>query len=106
MGVWKAERLGGLQVHDHLEFCRKLHREIARLFTAQDAIDIGGGATIQVYRVDSVGEQTAVSGKVRCRIDRRYVVSCRREVITWRHGGVAVRGARSRATACGASACS
>ena len=25
----KAERLGSLEVHDHLELCRKLHRKIA-----------------------------------------------------------------------------
>ena len=31
MGYGKAERLGGLAVQDHLEFHRKLHREIARL---------------------------------------------------------------------------
>jgi hypothetical protein len=41
----KAERLGGLEVYDHLELGRKLHREIARLRAAQDAIDIGGGTT-------------------------------------------------------------
>ena len=29
-GYGKAERRGGLAVHDHLEFCRELHREIAR----------------------------------------------------------------------------
>ena len=75
----KTERLGGLEVYDHLELGRKLHREIARLRAAQNAIDIGGGATPGVYRVGSVSEQTAVSGKVRCDIDRRYVVSgCRR----------------------------
>src|SRR6516165_10563427 len=74
----KAERLGGLAVHDHLEFCRQLYREIARLLAAQNAIDIGGGATKDVYRVDSVGEQAAFSGKVRFIIDRRYVVSGRR----------------------------
>src|ERR1700731_4264784 len=61
----EAERLGGLEVHDHLELGRKLHREIGRLRAAQNAIDIGGGATKDVYRVDSVGEQAAVSGKVR-----------------------------------------
>jgi hypothetical protein len=33
-GHRKAERLGGLEVHGHLEFCRKLHREIARLGAA------------------------------------------------------------------------
>ena len=60
----KAERLGGLAVHDHLVFRRKLYREIARLRAAQDAIDIRGGATNDVYRVGSVGEQTAVSDKL------------------------------------------
>jgi hypothetical protein len=44
-GYGKTERLGGLEVHDHLEFCRKLHREIVRLLAAQDAIDIGRAAT-------------------------------------------------------------
>src|SRR5215831_40506 len=74
----EAERLGGLEVHDHLEFCRKLHREIARLRAAQKAIDISGGTTKAIYPVGSVGEQTAVSGKDRVRIDRRYIVSGRR----------------------------
>ena len=41
----KTERLGGLAVHGHLELGRKLHRKIARLCAAQNAIDIGGGAT-------------------------------------------------------------
>jgi hypothetical protein len=36
----KAERRGGLAVHEHLELGRELHREIARLLAAQDAIDI------------------------------------------------------------------
>ena len=71
----KAKRLGGLEVHGHLVFHRKLNREIARLLAAQYAIDIGGGATKEVYHVGSVGQQAAVSGKVR---DRRYVVSGRR----------------------------
>src|SRR6516225_8912173 len=75
----KAERLGGLEVHCHLELGRKLHREIAGLLAAQNAIDIRGGATKEVYLVGSVGEQAAVSDKVRCDIDRRYVVSGRRQ---------------------------
>ena len=33
-GYGKTERLGGLEVHDHLELGRKLHREIARLRVA------------------------------------------------------------------------
>src|SRR5215470_14457679 len=68
---------GGLAVHGHLELGRKLHREIARLLAAQDAIDIGGRASPDVYEVDSVGEQAAVSDKVRLRIERRYAVSGR-----------------------------
>jgi hypothetical protein len=44
----EAARLGGLEVHDHLVFHRKLHREIARFRAAQNAIDIGGGATPRV----------------------------------------------------------
>ena len=58
---------------------RKLHREIARLRAAQDAIHIGGSATEGVYLVSSVGEQAAVSDKARCDIDRRYLASGRRQ---------------------------
>jgi hypothetical protein len=45
----KPKRLGGLEVHDHLKFCRKLHREIAQFRAAQNAIEISGGATKGVY---------------------------------------------------------
>src|SRR5215470_13888685 len=78
-GYGKAERRGGLTVHDHLELGRKLHREIARLRAAQDAIDISRGTTKDLYQVGSVGDQAAVSGKARLVIDRRYVISGRRQ---------------------------
>ena len=52
--------------------------EITRLRAAQNAIDIGGSATNDVYPVDSVGEQATVPDKLRCPIDRRYLVSGRR----------------------------
>src|SRR5262249_21664776 len=77
-GYRKTERIGGLAVHDHLVFRRQLHRQIARLLAAQNAIHIRGGATKDVYIVRSVGEQGAVSGKSSIRINRRYVVSGRR----------------------------
>ena len=41
----KTERLGSLEAHDHLELARELHREVARLRAAQNAIDISGAAT-------------------------------------------------------------
>ena len=44
--------------------------EIARLLPAQDAINIGGGATDEIYDVGSVGEQIALSDKDRLLIDR------------------------------------
>src|SRR5262249_1832751 len=52
--------------------------KIARLLAAQNAIHIGGGATIEVYPVDSVGKQTAVSDKLRLEIHHGHVVSRRR----------------------------
>src|SRR5215831_16925315 len=70
----KAERLGGLEVQDHLELGRKLNGKIARLLAAQDAIHIRGGAMNDVYHVDPVGEQTAVFDKKRYKIGRRYIV--------------------------------
>ena len=46
-GYGKAERRGGLAVHGHLEFCRKLHREIASFRAAQNAIDISGSTRLR-----------------------------------------------------------
>jgi hypothetical protein len=63
MGVWQGQARWRSSVHDHLELGRNLHREIARLVAAQDAIHVSSGATIDVYKVRSVGEQAAVSGK-------------------------------------------
>ena len=45
-----------------------MNGEIGRLCAAQDVIDIGGGATKEVYPVDPVGEQSAVSDLERVRI--------------------------------------
>ena len=44
-----------------------------------ESAHIGGGAAPDIYKVGSVGEQAAVSDKLRLRIDRRYVVSGRRQ---------------------------
>src|SRR5215831_1757194 len=61
MGVWQDRAPWRYAVHDHLEFCRKLHREIARLRAAQDAIHIGGGATKVVYPVRTRNTSTPLS---------------------------------------------
>ena len=56
MGYRKAKRLGGLRFTGHLVFGRELHREIARLVTAQNATDIRGRRDDRVHLVDSVGK--------------------------------------------------
>ena len=48
-----TERLGGLEVDDHLELDRELNGKLRRLRAAQNAIDIGGGATPEFPRVGS-----------------------------------------------------
>ena len=40
--VWdsESERLGGLEIDDQLKLCWRLHGEIGRLLTLEDAVDI------------------------------------------------------------------
>jgi hypothetical protein len=42
----KAERLGGLEVYRHLEFDWQLNWKVGRLRATENAIDVGGGATV------------------------------------------------------------
>jgi hypothetical protein len=46
-GRWhlETERLGGLKIDD-LVFGRCLHRQVGRLFAFEDAVDVGGRATV------------------------------------------------------------
>ena len=46
-GDSQAERLGGGEVDDEIEFSRLLDREVARLRPAQDLVDHVGGAPKQ-----------------------------------------------------------
>src|SRR5205814_589489 len=58
-----------------LVFGRCLHRKIARLLTAQNAIDIGcGSAVAHLRRFSSVGNQTAVCCERAVGVDRRKAV--------------------------------
>src|SRR5271170_3525253 len=49
----EAERLGGLKVYDQLIFACILNWQITWLRTLEDAIDIDGRASIEVYIVDA-----------------------------------------------------
>ena len=52
---FEAERLGGLEIDDHLELGGCLHRKVTGLGAAQDTVDIGRGATPQFGGVGAVG---------------------------------------------------
>jgi hypothetical protein len=42
----EAERLGGFQVDDHLVLSRRLDRQVSRLLTLEDAVDVAGRAPV------------------------------------------------------------
>src|SRR5438046_1156203 len=44
----QPERAGGLQVDDEVELGRLLHRQIGRLGSLQDLVDVGGGPVVHV----------------------------------------------------------
>jgi hypothetical protein len=54
--VWhvEAERLGGLEINDEIEFRWLLNRYIGWLFPAQNPVDQFGGAPEQVRKACSV----------------------------------------------------
>jgi hypothetical protein len=55
----ETERLGCLEIDDQLEFCRRLHRQVGRFLTLEDAIDIAGCAPVGVDRIRPIEDQAA-----------------------------------------------
>src|SRR5215467_4338488 len=55
----QAERLGDLQIDDEIEFNRLLDRQIGRLRSAQNPVNITSGAPELVSKVYSIGHQTS-----------------------------------------------
>src|SRR6516164_4458829 len=53
----EAERLGGGQVDDEIELGRLLDRDVARLCSAQNLVDVVGSAPELVRQAWSVGHQ-------------------------------------------------
>src|SRR5215467_7705296 len=51
---FEAERLGGLQIDDEIEFSRLLDRQIGRLRSAQNPVNITSGAPELVSKVYSI----------------------------------------------------
>ena len=71
----QAEGLGGLDVDDKLELDRGLDRKIGRLFSAQDAVNIGRRAPEIIGLIRSVGQQAAEFNEETIRIDGRQTVA-------------------------------
>ena len=58
---FEAECLGGLEIDHELVLGRRLHRQVGRLLTLEDAIDVAGRAPVLVDEIGSIGDQAAGS---------------------------------------------
>src|SRR5262249_48659091 len=56
----EADRLSGWHVDDKLYLCRKLYRQIARLFAFQNPVHEVGGAAEVLAQIDAIADQTAI----------------------------------------------
>src|SRR5262249_11185321 len=64
----EAEGLGRLEVDDQFELDRRLNRQLARLLSAKNAIDIGRGASKQVDDIDCIYDQGSAARKLPIRV--------------------------------------
>src|SRR5262249_58969041 len=69
-GNREAERLGGLQVNNKVEFRGPLHGQVGRFGAPQDAIDVIGHPPEQGWLVRPVGQESAFLGKGLQGVDR------------------------------------
>src|SRR6516164_5395483 len=68
----EAERLGGLEVDEQLEFGWLRDRQVARLLALEDAAGIDAALTIQVREIGSVAHKAAGCCKLAKLVDRRH----------------------------------
>ena len=61
----EAERLGGLEVNREVILCWRLHRQIGRLLTLEDAVDVAGRAPVLAGDVGPIGDQPPLATKLR-----------------------------------------
>src|SRR6516164_1845990 len=65
----EAKRLRCLEIYHQLVFGRRLHRQVGRLLTLEDAIDVIGRTSPIIESVKSVRQQAAEFGELTVRID-------------------------------------
>ena len=72
----KAERPGGLEIDHQLIFRRLLDRQVRGIGATKNAIDIGGRTPPLIDLVNSIGNESALSGMKAKWIDRRQPMVC------------------------------
>ncbi len=70
----KAERLGGLEVDDHLEFRWLLHWKIGRLGTPENLVDVVSGAPRRISNTWPIGDEAAGCHKFPNSMKRRQLL--------------------------------
>src|SRR6516164_2609184 len=74
-----AESLCGLEVDHQLVLGWRLHGEIGRLLTVEDAIDVSRGAPVLVDKINAIGDQTATGNINSVGSDcRKFKLGCKR----------------------------
>ena len=68
----RAERLGGLEVDDQLDFRGLLDRQVGRLFALENPAGIDANLTIRVRNAAAVAHQAAGRGELAKLEDRRH----------------------------------
>src|SRR5262245_46966812 len=75
---FEAERLRRLKIDHQLVLGWRLHRQVGRFLTFEDAVDVAGGASILVKLIRGVGNQPATLDVKAKTIDSRQPVSRRK----------------------------
>ena len=75
-GTVETERFGGFKIDHKLVLGRLLDRQVRGFCTMKNAIDICGRTSKLVDLVDSIGNETTVSGIKPKWIDRRQTIAC------------------------------
>ena len=73
-GHFKPESLGSLEVDDEFVLGRRLHRQVGRLLTFEDAIDIAGCASILVDNIRPIGIRPPPATNIASVVYRRQLV--------------------------------
>src|SRR5208282_41081 len=104
----EAERLGGLEIDDQLEFSRLHDRQISGTFASQDTPDIIASLTVSIGYTSAVAHQTACGGPVAIWTGRGNLITrCQfRDLLTLiKKNRITANDQSGRALECGTQSC-